>query len=323
MDGLALIASASVMATVAVVVMAVFRVGVAPSARVRGRLEGLMRGASVVEVPVDAPLRKEMQKGPVTRLMSGQYLEKIADDLQRADVDLHANEWAVLRIGLPIVLAAFPVIAIGPTVIGVLVALACAMGGFWLPGQYLKMRQKARVAKLDAQLPEALTLMSQSLKSGFGLLQSMNLAAEQMEHPVSTELGRAIQEMNVGSSAEEALMSLSQRAGSYDLDIVVTAILVQRTVGGNLSEILDKVADTMRERTRIKGEIKALTAQQSLTGLVIGFLPLGVGALFFVISPDYIKPLFQETIGRVMIVVAVFLEAIGLMIIRRILSIEV
>ncbi len=129
--------------------------------------------------------------------------------------------------------------------------------------------------------------------------------------------------MNIGSSAEEALVALSERSGSYDLDIVVTAILVQRTVGGNLGEILDNVADTMRERIRIRGEIKTLTAQQKLTGLVIGFIPIGVGVLFQIMSPGYIEPLFTTFVGRMMIGVAVVLEVIGVMVIQRILDIEV
>lgn len=323
MDGVALLASVSVMATVAVTLFALYRANSAAAVQVRGRLEGLMRGASPVDVPVSAPLRSDPQPGPITKLLKGEYLEQISRDLERADIGFHANEWIVLRLAMAIVLPAVVLVAAGTSVLGVLGAMGAAIAGWFAPNYYLKMRQRRRVAKLEAQLPETLTLMSQSLKAGFGLLQSMSTAAEQMDHPIGTELGRAIQEMNVGSSAEEALMALSERCGSYDLDIVVTAIIVQRTVGGNLSEILDKVAETMRERARIRGEIKTLTAQQSLTGLVIGLLPFGVGALFFVISPNYITPLFTETLGRVMIVAAIFLEAVGLMIIRRILNIEV
>ncbi|MEX0750696.1 MAG: type II secretion system F family protein, partial [Dehalococcoidia bacterium] len=115
----------------------------------------------------------------------------------------------------------------------------------------------------------------------------------------------------------------SGRWGSYDLDIVVTAILVQRTVGGNRGEILDKVAETMRERIRIRGEITTLTAQQKLTGLVIGFIPIGVGVLFQIMSPGYIEPLFTTFMGRFMIGLAVVLEVIGVMVIQRILNIEV
>ena len=166
-------------------------------------------------------------------------------------------------------------------------------------------------------------MISNSLKAGFGLLQAMSAAAEQMSHPISTELGRTIHEMNIGSSAEVALLALSERSDSYDLDIVVTAILVQRTVGGNLGEILDTVAETMRERIRIRGEIATLTAQQKLTGIVLGLIPIGVGLLFQVMSPGYINPLFTTLTGKGMLVAAVIMETIGVMIIQRILDIEV
>jgi tight adherence protein B len=129
--------------------------------------------------------------------------------------------------------------------------------------------------------------------------------------------------MNIGSSAEEALLGLSERSSSYDLDIVVTAILVQRTVGGNLGEILDTVADTMRERIRIRGEIQTLTAQQKLTGIVLGLIPVGCGILFQFMSPGYIAPLFTTFMGKMMLGTAVVMETVGIMIIQRILKIEV
>jgi tight adherence protein B len=191
------------------------------------------------------------------------------------------------------------------------------------PAFYMKRRREARSKKLESQLPETLTLVANSLKAGFGLLQSLSLAAEQMEHPVGTELNQTIHEMHIGSSAEEALLDLSTRCESYDLDLVVTAILVQRSVGGNLAEILETVAETMRERVRIRGEIQTLTAQQQMTGIIIGLLPLVVGGFFMIVSPEYIGLLFTESLGRIMLGIGIILETVGIMIIRRILDIEV
>ena len=204
-------------------------------------------------------------------------------------------------------------------VLGLVVGLI----GYNLPKFYVNRRRQKRIDKLNAQLPEALTMIANALKAGFGLLQALSVAADQLSHPISTEFGRAIHEMNVGSSAEEALLALAERSSSYDLDIVVTAILVQRTVGGNLGEILDTVADTMRERIRIKGEIQTLTAQQKLTGIVLGLIPVGCGLLFEVMSPGYINPLFTTFMGKMMLGIAVVMEVIGIMIIQRILKIEV
>jgi tight adherence protein B len=268
-------------------------------------------------------LRKSGSEGsPFAALVSGKLTEQLALQIERADLTISPGEYVALRLVLAFVGFIGPVFFLSG-VVGIVIGLVAALVGYNLPKMYLNHRRKGRVDKLNAQLPEALTMISNSLKAGFGLLQALNVAADQLSHPISTELSRTIHEMNIGSSAEEALLGLSERAGSYDLDIVVTAILVQRTVGGNLGEILDTVADTMRERIRIRGEIQTLTAQQKLTGVVIGLLPVGVGILFQFMSPEYIDTLFTTFIGKVLLGVAVVMETVGIMIIQRILKIEV
>lgn len=325
MDFLALVASISVMITIVVFLMAFYGTAV-PAAAVRGRLDGLMSGTSVVETGSSAALRvPKFDRGMMARFAPGNIGQQLAQQLERADMNLSPGEYVIMRFALAavgLIVPFFLVGFIGPFFAYSLMAV-CPVIGYNLPKFYMNHRRKSRVAKLNAQLPEALTMISNSLKAGFGLLQALNTASDQLSHPISTELGRTIHEMNIGSGAEEALLALSERSGSYDLDIVVTAILVQRTVGGNLGEILDNVADTMRERIRIRGEIETLTAQQKLTGIVIGLLPVAVGLLFSVMSPGYIDPLFTTLLGRVMLVVAVVMEVIGIVVIQRILNIEV
>ena len=322
-DPLAAVAAISVMTTVVVALFAFYGSAMPQSAAVRGRLQGLMAGTSVVDVTGNVPgaLRHTRQGTLFADLFKGDN-ESLGLQLERADVSLQPGEFIALKIGLALVSFIAPVFVI-PGVTAWIAGGVAAVVAYNLPRFYLNHKLKARVDKLNAQLPEALSIISNALKAGFGLLQALDNAADQLSHPISTEFERTIHEMNVGSSAEEALVALTERAGSYDLDIVVTAILVQRTVGGNLGEILDTVADTMRERIRIRGEIKTLTAQQKLTGLVIGFIPIGVGVLFQIMSPGYIEPLFTTFIGRFMIGLAVVLEVVGIMIIQRILNIEV
>ena len=132
-----------------------------------------------------------------------------------------------------------------------------------------------------------------------------------------------VRDANLGMSGEDALDAMGERIASADLDMVLTAINIQRAVGGNLAEILDNVAFTMRERERIRGEITTLTAQQRMTGIVIGGLPVGMGALFMVINPAYMGLLFTETAGRIMLAAAVGLEVVGAFSMKRILNIEV
>jgi tight adherence protein B len=320
-DPLALVAALTATAAV-IALMLAFYGNAVPSGNVRGRLDGLMSGTSVVETGSVALRTSRSGKSAFSGLAPGVLGEKLAAELLRADMTIRPGEYIVLRFALAIAGFIAPLIFI-PGLTGMLVGVAVAIVLYNLPKFYMNRRRKKRVAKLNEQLPEALTMISNSLKAGFGLLQALSSTSEQMSHPISTELSRTIHEMNIGSSAEVALLALAERGDSYDLDIVVTAILVQRTVGGNLGEILDTVADTMRERIRIRGEISTLTAQQKLTGLVLGGIPIGVGLLFQVMSPGYMDPLFTTLTGKVMLTIAVVLEVIGVMIIQRILDIEV
>jgi tight adherence protein B len=166
-------------------------------------------------------------------------------------------------------------------------------------------------------------MIANSLKAGFGLMQALDLASRELTHPIATELRRALHDVNVGLSTEEALTSMATRSGSDDLDIVITAMLVQQSTGGNLAEILENVEHTMRERIRIRGEIKTLTTQQTFTGFIIGGLPIALAGIISVINPDYMKPLITEPIGNVMLGGAIVLEFFGFMVIKRILAIEV
>jgi tight adherence protein B len=321
-DPLAAVAALSVMATVVVALFAFYGNAVPSAVAVRGRLDGLMSGTSVVDTGPVALRKSGSESAFFARFAVGKIGEQLEEQLGHADMTISPGEYVVLRLALA--LAGFIgtiFFMSGPA--GFAAAGGAAIVGYNLPKLYMNRRRKKRVEKLNAQLPEALTMISNSLKAGFGLLQALNATSDQMTHPISTELSRTIHEMNIGSSAEEALQALAERGGSYDLDIVVTAILVQRTVGGNLGEILDTVAETMRERIRLRGQIQTLTAQQKLTGIVIGLLPVGVGLLFQLMSPGYMEPLFTTLTGKMMLGGAVVLETIGIMVIQRMLKIEV
>lgn len=322
MDLLALGAAGSLMATIVALALA-FLSATAANTQLRGRLEGALGGTSAVLGAPLVPLRKSRSPlGAYHSIISGAWLQRMERELRLAESQLQPIDLVTMRVALAGLGFAIPYLFVGG-VLGMLAALAAALVGFQLPQVWIGQRRTARKKKLEEQLPDALTFIANSLKAGFGLMQSLSMAAEQLKHPIATELAQTVHETNVGSSTEEAFLALSERNDNYDLDLVVTAVLVQRSAGGNLAEILGTVTETMRERTRIRGEITTLTAQQSLTGVIIGLLPVGVGALFLLISPDYIMLLFKETIGQVMLGVAVVLEAMGIFIIRRILAIEV
>jgi tight adherence protein B len=242
--------------------------------------------------------------------------------LERADMRLTVSEFIAIRIFMALILGSVAYFAIGG-VVGTVLLLVGGLAGWLLPSIYVSMSISKRVAKLNAQLPDALTLISNSVKAGFGLMQALDMASREVPHPLGTEFKRTLADINVGAATEEALLKLAERSGSGDLEIVVTAMLIQQTTGGNLSEILDNVAHTMRERIRIRGEIKTLTSQQMLTGFVVGGLPFAMVALFSLINPDYMTPLFTTTIGYAMIAGAIVLETFGVLTIKKILDIEV
>jgi tight adherence protein B len=321
MDALALGAAGSIL--VAIVALGLAIGSVPASVQARSRLElALSGGRSMIDTGAIDPLRTRKPLGFLQAIVSGAWMARTRRDLRLADSHLQPTDFIAIRFGLGAILFAVPLLFPGG-VPGFVAGVIAGAIGYQLPQLWLKRGKNVRKNKLEAQLPEALSMIANSLKAGFGLMQAMSMASEQLAHPVSTELAITVHETNVGSSTEEAFIALSERNDNYDLDIVVTAVLVQRTAGGNLAEILETVTHTMRERFRIRGEINTLTAQQKLTGIVIALLPVGVGGMFIVVSPGYINPLFSQSIGRVMLVAAGLLEFVGLLVIQRILDIEV
>ena len=248
--------------------------------------------------------------------------ELVAVNLDRAGIPLRVGEYYMIRFGVAIFCFVVP-FAFSRTAFTFLIALGLGVLGYLAPAFYVSGKKRGRTNKINAQLTEMLGLIANSLKSGYGLMQSFEFAAKQVQPPLGTELKQMLRDANLGMSAEDALMALGERIDSADLDMVLTAINIQRSVGGNLAEVLEQVAFTMRERERIRGEIQTLTAQQRMTGIVIGGLPIGLGLLFMVINPDYMTLLFTETSGKVMLVLAVGLEIVGAVTIKKILAIDV
>lgn len=322
MDMLALGAAASLVVTVMAFALAFAS---STNSEIRGRLESVLSGVSVIETTVAGAALRETAKQPggVLRFfLSGEWLIRLERELRLADSRLQPIDFIAIRVTLAGLGFAGSYLFV-PSPFGLILGLIASLAGFMLPRFWLKGKQEKRRKMLEEQLPDALVFIANSLKAGFGLLQSLSMAADQLEQPVATELEQTVQETNVGSSMDDAFLALSERCNSYDLDLVVTAVLIQRSAGGNLSEILENVAATMRERVRIRGEIQTLTAQQTLTGIVIALLPVGVGGIFMVISPEYISTLFTETMGQVMLGLAIILESVGILVIKRILAIEV
>jgi tight adherence protein B len=198
-----------------------------------------------------------------------------------------------------------------------------AVGAYLLPMRYVRYRQARRLKALSRQLPDTLSLLSNALKAGLSLPQAMETVASNTVAPIADELSRVIREMNIGSATERALMNMVRRTGSEDLDLIVTAITIQASVGGNLARILDSISHTIRQRVHIKGQISAMTAQARASGWVITLLPVIVATILYFITPTYFRAMFQDRLGIELLIVAVLSVAVGNFFIRRIVNFRV
>lgn len=259
-------------------------------------------------------------KGLNRMLSSGSVAQRLAVDLQRADLKLTPSEFILINIAA--VLIGFLVaLFLGRN--NLIFGLLGGVVGFYLPRLYIRRLQSQRLAAFNNQLGDMLILLSNSLRSGYSLLQSIETVSKDMPPPMSIEFIRVVREIGLGLTIEEALAHLLQRIQSEDLDMVITAISIQHEVGGNLSEILDTIAETIRERVRIKGQIRALTASQRLSGNVVALLPIALATFLFIFNPTYISGMFTETCGIIMLIFGGSTILIGYFSIRKITDIEV
>lgn len=235
-------------------------------------------------------LDRQVQRSVLTEWVSKRvektsFGDKIARQLARADIKLKVAEYFALIL-ISIVLVGFFAWFIGNR--HPVSGLIGAVGGAFLPGLYVRSQQRQRLRKFNDQLPDMLNLMVNGLRAGYSTMQAMEAVSKELPSPINDEFRRVVQEIQIGIPMETALDNLLRRIPSDDLDFVVTAINVQREVGGNLSEILDTISFTIRERVRIKGEIRVLTAQVRTSGTVLSLIPFFLVLVLWFLNPDYL-----------------------------------
>jgi tight adherence protein B len=256
----------------------------------------------------------------------------LARDIARADLKLKVSEflmiWAASTIGLPLFF--FLLSFVLPAFRSPILLLVGTFIGFMLPRLWLGRRKSGRLSAFNKQLPDTITLIANALRAGSSFLQAIELVVRESRPPISTEFARVIREVNLGLPFEQALENMVRRVKSDDLELMATAISIQHQVGGNLAEILDSIAYTIRERVRIKGEIRTLTAQQRLSGYVVGFLPIALAGFIFITSPAFFAPMFENPpgilglpAGVIILALGGFAMFMGFMFIRKIVDIEV
>lgn len=251
-------------------------------------------------------------------LMPKRLLKNVEADLVQADIPLKVEEMVGLNIALALVPALLAMLVLHNS----LLALLLAGLGAYLPRLIIRSAKAKRVQKFNDQLGDALQLMANSLRAGFSFLQAMDSISKEMAPPISQEFARTMREMRLGTTTEEALLNLGTRIRSDDLEIVITAVAIQRQVGGNLAQILDNISTTISERIRMKGEVKTLTAQGRISGTIVALLPVFLIIAIGFMNPSYIMVLFSHPLGLILIGAAVISEIIGIMAIKKIIDIE-
>jgi tight adherence protein B len=260
------------------------------------------------------------------------FWANIARDIARADLHLKPSEflaiWAGSIVGVPLLMVFLSLFL--ETLRNPLFLLIGVVIGFFLPRIWLARRRNGRLGAFNKQLPDTITLIANALRAGSSFLQAIELVVRETRPPISIEFARVIREVNLGLPFEQALENMVRRVRSDDLELMATAIAIQHQVGGNLAEILDSIAYTIRERIRIKGEIRTLTAQQRLSGYVVAGLPIGLAAFLFVAAPGFMDPMFDSRASLIGLPAGVIILAmggvmmfIGFMLIRKIVDIEV
>lgn len=248
--------------------------------------------------------------------------KKWRKQLARADLKLTVAEFALLHLVSMAGFfgAAFFVLFSGDMIFSIVAGFM----GFFAPRIYVSRAISKRLHAFETQLPDTLGLWVNALRSGYSVMQSMEAIAKDSPQPTKTEFHRVVQEVQLGIDMSDALEHLLERVESEDLDLVVTAVNIQREVGGNLAEILEVISGTIRERIKLKGEIRVLTSQGRITGYLISFLPIGLAFLLNMISPGYMGPMFTNKMcGWPLLGAGLALIGIGTAVIQKIVDIEI
>lgn len=328
-------------AAVAALAILTIAVGVASSGNsgVSDRLERYASGkvdtkkAATGQGPISDLIAQSAAMANLNKVVENRdFGANLSRELARADLKLKPSEylfiWAGSIIGIPVAMFifSFALPALGSP-ISLLIGLLI---GFMIPRFWLGRRKNGRLGAFNKQLPDTITLIANALRAGSSFLQAIELVVRESRPPVSTEFGRVIREVNLGLPFDAAMENMVRRVRSDDLELMATAITIQHQVGGNLAEILDSIAYTIRERVRIKGEIRTLTAQQRLSGYVVAGLPIGLAAFLFVAAPGFMDPMFANPpavlglpAGVIILLVGGFMMFLGFLFIRKIVDIEV
>lgn len=253
------------------------------------------------------------------KVLTKQKNEKLGEELARAGLPLRPEEFVMLQ-WISMFLGGGLLLLVSGKLLLLPIGLAA---GYLLPKRWVAVKQRSRMQAFNDGLQDMLTTVIGSLRAGFSFAQALRTVVDESESPMKEEIETVLRDMQYGTSMEDALNEWKERMPSEDLDLMVQAILIQRQVGGNLAAVLETIVHTIRDRNKIQRQVRTLTAQGRMSGLVIGLLPVVLSAILFMIDPSYIGSLFRHPIGIALVAAGALSSLIGFMLIRKLTSIEV
>ncbi|MBE6720137.1 MAG: hypothetical protein E7571_05740 [Ruminococcaceae bacterium] len=242
----------------------------------------------------------------------------IYKQLQSADIKMRPEEFLIVWVLLTFLPGILVMLFTGKALITIIFIIAGAV----LPVIYVKSKQKSRIKKFEEQLCDALMICTSCLRSGLSFNQAMETISKDMDAPISTEFATVVKEVNMGYSMDEALENLGDRIKSKYVDLMVSAVLVQRQTGGNLSHILENISNTIRERMKLKRQLKTSVSSGKMSGIIVGAMPVAILGMFTLVSYDFVSVLYTETRGNVVLIIAAALEFMAFTFIKRITTVK-
>ncbi len=294
----------------------------------RGEKKEIKKRISLLELrnlrDADVPefLKKEvLSEVPLlNRLLSRVDIAATFDRrLRQADMKMPVGTFLLLSLVLFVVGILAGRILHWPTILSIVVGIALLT----IPNIIVDIKRRRRLKRFMNHFPEALEMFARSLRAGHSFTGAIQLVAQEMPDPIGPEFSKVFEEQNLGIPLRQALIGMTDRVDILDVKFFVTAILIQRETGGNLAEIIDKIAYVIRERFRVQGQLKVFTAQARISGTILALLPVGMAVLLGILNPDYMKPLWIERAGKIMIAVAVTMQILGFIVIRKIIRIKI
>ena len=283
--------------------------------------------AGDLENPQDKPQERVTLKERFLNLLRGgsrlfhniRHARGLDFKMQQAGIPLLGTEFMALLLLSAVVVGSIAAVLVKKWYAGVLAAILIVAVEY----VYVLLRIDRRSTSFTNQLGDCLMMVANALRAGFSFLQAMEMISKEMEPPISDEFKHVMRDIGLGATVERALDDMDERVGSPDFSLVVTAVLIQQQVGGDLAQILDTISDTIQDRIRMRREVKTLTTQGRLSGWILILTPIALALFMTSSDPNYLDPLFKNPIGQMILGATIVMEIIGAIIIKRIVDIEI